>query len=76
MPMVAKSATVYQCLVCEERYLGEQYCPDCGTFCLRLGAGGPCPCCDEAISVTELLSPDQFLGSSGAKAAQTVTGRR
>lgn len=76
MPVVAKAATVYQCPECEERYLGEQYCCDCGTFCRRLGAGGPCPCCGEAISVTELLSADQFSASQGAKTAQTVTGRR
>ena len=31
---------------------------------------------DEAFSVTELLSPDQFLGSLEAKTAQTVTGRK
>ena len=74
--MVAKADTVYLCPECEERYLGEQYCSDCGTFCRRLGPGGPCPCCDEAISVTELLSPDQFLGSLGSKAAKTVTARK
>ena len=75
-PVVAKADTVYLCPECEERYLGEQYCSDCGTFCRRLGPGGPCPCCDEAISVTELLSPDQFLGSLGSKAAKTVTARK
>ena len=74
--MVAKAATVYQCPLCEERYLGDQYCPNCGTFCRRLGPGGSCPCCDEAIAVTELLSPDQFSGSLGANTARTVTGRR
>ena len=61
MPVVIKADTVYLCPVCEERYLGEQYCSDCGTFCRRLGPDGACPCCDEAISMTELLSPDQFL---------------
>lgn len=75
-PTVTKADTAYQCPVCEERYLGEQYCCDCRTFCRRLGPGGPCPCCDEAISVTELLSPDQFLGSLGSKAAKTVTANK
>jgi predicted nucleic acid-binding Zn ribbon protein len=31
-PVVAKAATVYQCPLCEERYLGDQYCNDCGAF--------------------------------------------
>ena len=72
-PAVTKADTVYQCPGCEERYLGEQYCCDCGTFCRRLGPGGPCPCCDEAISVTELLSPDQFLSPLETRAIKTVT---
>jgi hypothetical protein len=72
-PVVAKAATVYQCPLCEGRYLGDQYCNDCGTFCRRLGPGGPCPCCDEPVSVTELLTPDQFLGSIETK---TVTAMR
>jgi hypothetical protein len=75
-PVVAKADTVYQCPVCEERYLGEQYCSDCGTFCRRLGPGARRPCCDEAISVTELLSPDQFQRPLGSKVTQTVTGRK
>lgn len=74
-PVVAKADTVYLCPVCEERYLGEQYCSDCRTFCRRLGPGGPCPCCDGAISVTELLSPDQFQRPLEAKATKTVTAR-
>lgn len=49
---------------------------DCRTFCRRLGPGGACPCCDEAISVAEVLSPDQFLGSLGSKAGKTVTARK
>ena len=75
-PVVAKADTVHQCPGCDERYLGEQYCSDCGTFCRRLGPCGACPCCDEAISVTELLSRDQFLHSLGSKAAKTVTARK
>ena len=42
-PVVAKAATVHQCPLCEERYLGDQYCNDCGAFCRRLGPGGPVP---------------------------------
>jgi len=75
-PVVAKAATVYQCPVCEERYLGDQYCSACAAFCRRLGPGGPCPCCEEVISVTELLAPDQFLCPPEAKVVKTVTARR
>ncbi|MCC6226739.1 MAG: hypothetical protein IT195_10095 [Microthrixaceae bacterium] len=49
-----KSVIVYQCPNCETRYLGEQHCPDCNTFCRRLGPGGPCPHCDEPITITDL----------------------
>lgn len=53
-PQPAKPGTVYACPSCQQRYLGEQYCPDCSTFCRRLGYGGTCPCCDEPISRDEL----------------------
>lgn len=53
-PRPRKPGTVYVCPSCEQRYLGEQHCPDCGTFCRRLGYGGLCPCCDEPISREEL----------------------
>lgn len=42
-------ATVYQCPECEERYLGEH------VFCRRLGVGGSCPNCDEAVAVMDLM---------------------
>jgi predicted nucleic acid-binding Zn ribbon protein len=47
--------TVYECPSCDARYLGEQRCADCGVFCRRVGPGGPCPACDEAVTVDELL---------------------
>lgn len=47
--------TVYQCPECESRYLAEQWCPDCSRPCHRLGAGGPCPCCEEMITIQELI---------------------
>ena len=50
-----KDQTVYQCPHCETRLLGEQRCEDCGTFMSRLGPGGLCPCCDEPITIEELL---------------------
>lgn len=46
---------VYQCPDCEARYLGQQRCDDCNTFCTRLGVGGLCPCCNEVITLDELL---------------------
>lgn len=48
-------STVYSCPECETRYLGTQRCETCDRFCRRLGAGGLCPCCDEAVAVVDLL---------------------
>jgi len=59
-PVVAKSDTVYECEGCGSRYLGIQRCDDCNTWCRRLGPGGPCPHCDEPVSVSDLLAPDQL----------------
>jgi len=50
----------YQCPHCETRYLGEQRCPDCNTWCQRLGPGGPCPHCDELVAVSDLIADNQF----------------
>ena len=50
------SRTIYQCTNCDTRALGEQRCNDCGTFMNRLGLGGLCPCCDEPITIDELLN--------------------
>lgn len=47
---------VYQCPDCEARYLGQQRCEDGNTFCTRLGVDGPCPCCEEMITLDELLT--------------------
>jgi hypothetical protein len=50
-----KPVTVYECPECESRALGEQRCADCSVFMRRLGLGGLCPCCDEPVTVDELL---------------------
>jgi hypothetical protein len=71
-PVVAKPDTVYQCPNCEARFLAEQRCEECNKWARRLGPGGQCPCCDEPISVMDLLRPDQFASRAGAKS----TGRR
>jgi hypothetical protein len=51
-----RARTIYQCPGCDTRALGEQRCEDCGTFMTRLGYGGLCPCCDEPITLDELLN--------------------
>jgi hypothetical protein len=50
--------TVYECSSCRNRYLAEQWCPDCARPCHRLGAGGTCPSCDEVTLVNELLNEE------------------
>ena len=47
---------VYVCPACEQRYLGEQYCPECQKFCRRVGPGGLCPHCDEPVAHVDLTS--------------------
>ena len=58
--VVAKSDTVYECPSCEARYL-DQRCPDCNTWCRRLGAGAPCPHCDELVAISDIVSPEQLV---------------
>jgi len=40
-PIVAKVDTVYQCPMCEVRFIGEQYCEECHSFARRLGPAAP-----------------------------------
>lgn len=47
--------TIYECPTCSQRRLGEQRCEDCGTFCRRIGPGGPCPHCDEPVAIADLV---------------------
>ncbi len=47
---------VYQCPDCDTRYVGQQRCEDCNAFCTRIGAGGTCPHCEEAVTLDELLA--------------------
>lgn len=55
-PAPQRTATVYECPTCEQRYLGDQRCPDCNIYCRRLGTGGPCPHCDELITADDLTA--------------------
>jgi len=52
----ARDYTIYQCPECEQRYLGQQRCDDCGTFCHRIGPGGSCPHCDEPVALSDLIT--------------------
>lgn len=68
-PTVAPRAdTVYACPSCDTRYLGQQRCDDCNTWCVRLGPGSLCPCCAEPVSITDLLGPDQLAQTVPVKA--------
>lgn len=49
-------STVYACTECDERYLGDQWCPDCNRPCVKIGFGGTCPACDHPVAVSELLN--------------------
>ena len=53
-----RPTTIYECPTCETRVLGEQYCPDCHTFCRRVGPGGACPHCFEPVAVSDLLTDE------------------
>ena len=46
-----RPVTVYECDGCGARALGDPRCGDCGTLMRRVGFGGLCPCCDEAVAV-------------------------
>lgn len=59
-PVVARSATIYECPECETRYLGAQRCDDCNTWARRIGPGGSCPACDEPVAITDLFTPNQL----------------
>jgi len=56
-----RPVTVYECDSCGARAVGEQRCADCATFTRRVGIGGTCPCCEEPVTVTELLG-EQLTG--------------
>jgi hypothetical protein len=51
----SQASTIYACPTCDARYLGEQRCAECGTFCRKLGPGAPCPHCDEPVLLADLL---------------------
>ena len=50
-----KEHTVYDCPLCETRFLGERRCPDCNRFCRVVGLGGACSDCEQPVVLSELL---------------------
>ena len=46
--------TVYECDGCGARALGQQRCDTCSTFMRKIGLGGECPHCGEALAANEL----------------------
>jgi len=65
--------TVYQCPECDSRYLGEQYCSECGRFCRRVGAGGLCPTCEEPVAMSDLLPEYAEPAGGGAPPPNPLT---
>ena len=60
-PRPVMPAPVDGCPSCQQRYLGEQFCAECRTFCGRLGYGALGPRCDEPIRAkdsAEMRSPN------------------
>ena len=47
--------TVYECGACEQRLLGEQWCPDCQRPARRLGPGAECPSCGDPVTISDLI---------------------
>ena len=73
----AKIDTVYECPQCLTRYLGEQRCADCNTWCRRLGPGAPCPHCQDLVAVQDLVADNQYsarAGNSNAKSPRRPPG--
>ncbi len=50
------NSTIYACPDCDQRYHAQQWCRDCQTPCTRVGLGGPCPHCDQPVTLNDLLS--------------------
>ncbi len=55
-----RDTTVYVCGECEQRYLAEQWCPDCNRPCTKVGTGGLCPECDHPIALNDLLNQSKI----------------
>ena len=58
--VVAKSNAVYECPSCEERP-HERRCPEYNLWSRHLGAGAPCPHCDELVVLSDILDAEQLV---------------
>ncbi len=65
-PRHRREVTVYACAECDQRYLAQQWYPDCQRPCRRVDIGGLCPHCDEPVAIIDLL--DQHVPSSTSRA--------
>jgi hypothetical protein len=83
--VVVKTATVYRSLSCEQHGLDDQYSQRLWRILppgrtaetpSPVARAGRWSCCDEATSVTQLLSPDQSQGRFGPKMTRMVNVRR
>ena len=45
---------VWECSVCETRFVDTRRCPECNVFTRRVGPGGLCPHCAEPVVIAEL----------------------
>ncbi len=70
-----RAMTVYECPACGEGALGDQRCPDCGTFMPAAGIGGLCPCCDEPVTIAELIAGAYRLTDRRCHHRRTPGGR-
>ena len=50
-----REITVYHCSECDTRYLAQQWCHDCNRPCARLDFGGPCPHCDQPVTISDII---------------------
>lgn len=55
--VIIKGDIIYECPQCETRYLNERRCADCNSWCRNIGPGGPCPHCDEPVTITDISNP-------------------
>jgi hypothetical protein len=60
-PRSRRETSVYECPDCEARFAGSQYCLDCHIFARRVGPGGSCPHCDEAVAVSDLIDGEEVM---------------
>ena len=56
--------TVYECPVCQERFLGERRCGDCNRMCRKVGLGGRCSGCDDILTIADLLGLELRAGDA------------